>query len=151
MEEKIKLILANVGFADKYINICNAYSQFDNGMNFKKKEVFDAIHACNTVLKYSAPDKSFYEDYDFNANRVRFAMTYKYGFLECFYNVRNDENHQRVMGRFNSIAALQDIDFRSKVAHNFPVATSPEDLKSIVFSLLDLHSAVIQEMEKVLK
>jgi hypothetical protein len=117
-------------------------------MNFTKKQVEDVLSSFNANLGYDSKEKSFYKDYVFGPYNARMTMTYKYGFIECFYTFWNTENKERVRGRFNSIASMQDEDFRNKVTHNFPVATSLEDIDSILKSIIQLNSEFMAQFEK---
>ena len=148
MKELVKYILDKVSFAEKYAEICNSYKEYDNGMNFTKKQVESVLSSFNAGLVYASKDKSFYKDYVFGSYNARITMTYKYGFIECFYSLWNTENDDYVLGRFNSIASMQGEDFKSKVAHSFPVATSLEDIESILRSIVKLNSEFMEQFEK---
>jgi len=137
-----------VNFAERYAEICNSYRAYDSGMSVTKKQVETIFSALNIKFTYESKEKSFYRDYTFGSYNARLAITYKYGFIECFYTFWSSENEDRVRGRFNSIALMQDEDFRSKVAHSFPIATSLEDLESILTGLIQLNNEVIGAFEK---
>lgn len=135
--------LKNVHFSDRYIKICNEYSQYENGKDFKKNDFNDIGDDRIAKFTYMAKDKSFYQDYLFGKFNARFTFSFKYGFIECFYSFWQDNGAERIDGRFNSIAKLIDNDFESKVKHKFPIATSSEDLKAILTVLLDLNTEVM--------
>ena len=143
MEEFIKELLVAVGFAKKYGDICNSYPEYDKGMNFTKKQMEDIFMMCGFDLKYESKEKLFYKDYIIDSYNISIAITYKYGFIECFYTFLSSKSEERVRGRFNSIASIEDQDFRTKVAHNFPVATSMKDLEDILKRLMELHHEII--------
>jgi len=113
-------------------------------MTVTKDQMQEILVAGNFDAKYDSKGKSFYKDYSFGVYNVRLTMTYKYGFIECFYTLSGNE--ERITGRFNSIATMQDEDFRTKVNHNFPIATSVADLENILNGIMHLHNEFITQL-----
>lgn len=152
MEPFVKKFLVEIDFAKKYGDLCNSYTEYDGGMNFTKKQMEDVLLKFGFDLKYEPKEKCFNKDYAIGPYHViSIAMTFKYGFIECFYTFLNSKSEERVRGRFNSIASIEDEDFRTKVTHNFPVATSLTDLEDILKRIMHLHSEVIEVFEKKLQ
>jgi len=147
MKDVIVKVLKEIDFAQIYQNLCNQYNNFDNGMNFNKNEINNILNSNNISLDFSSKEKSFYKDYYLFEVTVRFTMTYKQGFIECFYTIWNEDNSNRILGRFNSIAMLQDLDFNSSVKHKFPIATSLKDLNNILTIILKLHCDFIKKLQ----
>ena len=146
MKKVVREILVQISFADRYAEICNLHKEYSSCMNVTKNQMQEILLACNFDSEYDLKGKSFHMDYSFDTYQVRLAITYKYGFIECFYTLWGNED--RISGRFNSIASMQDEDFRAKVTHNFPVATSVTDLESILKNILNLHNEFIEQFSK---
>ena len=102
----------------------------------------------NENFIYTSKDKSFYQDYNLGSYCARIAITYKYGFIECFYSFWNPNNDERFRGRFNSIASIHDEDLKNKLSHNFPIATSIEDLELILNVIIELNNEFIKNLEE---
>ncbi|MEX1003203.1 MAG: hypothetical protein WDZ35_13880 [Crocinitomicaceae bacterium] len=147
MKENIIEFLKDVDFSKKYAFICNQYSNFNEGGHFNKKDLSEIFNVLNFDLKYASHDKSFFKDYEFDSFRFRFVLTYKYGFIECFYTFFNGSDLP-FGGRLNDISEWENKNFRSEAEHNFPIATSKEDLYGILSSLFELHSALLDKIEK---
>jgi len=148
MKELFKKTLEQIRFSQKYIDVCNKFHDFDKGKNFNKNEVLEILNVFSWKLSYASKDKSFYQDYDYKYFKGRFTFTYKYGFIECFYVFWNKRTEERIRGRFNSIALIEDNDFESKVTYKFPIATSLNDLEGILKSLYKLHTNFIKTLEQ---
>lgn len=151
MKELITHILINISFAERYAKICNSYKDYDNGMNFTKKQVENILLAHGADFTYVSKEKSFYKDYIFGTYNARVTMTYKYGFVEFFYSFWATESDEYFMGRFNTIASTQDGYFSDKVDYNFPIATSLVGLENILKGLIQLNSEFVEQLGKSLQ
>lgn len=149
MEEILIEILIKIQFSEIYINLCNKYCEFDNGGKFTKKEVESEIIKRELQMIFSSKEKLFYKDYVKNNLKIRFILSYKYGFIECFYTIQSLINSEKIEGRFNTIATLQNLNFNNLVKHKFPIATSLDDLKEILGIVFDLNNNLILEIEKI--
>ena len=68
----------------------------------------------------------------------------KYGIVEAFYYLASKNNSDRfLIERFNSLSKRIKKDFDNDVKHPFPIATSVEDLKSILDTVFKLHQDFI--------
>lgn len=150
MKELIIKVLEQIQFVARYVNLCNSFKDYDSGATFKKSQIQAVINNCNRELNYSSKDKSFFQDFDLGDMNVRFLFTYKYGYIEAFYTILNKSTDERVRGRFNSIAKLNDEDFNEKVSHNFPVATDEKDLDLILRGIIELNSDFITKLKGIL-
>ncbi|MBP1618615.1 MAG: hypothetical protein H6Q14_2442 [Bacteroidetes bacterium] len=148
METITKEILIKIQFSEIYIDLCNKYCEFDNGGKFTKKEVESEIIRNELQMTFSSKEKLFYKDYVKNNLSIRFILSYKYGFIECFYTIKNLINSEKIEGRFNTIATLQNVNFNNLVKHKFPIATSLEDLKEILSTILKLHTDFIEKFKE---
>jgi hypothetical protein len=147
MKDIVIKVLKNINFAQIYQHLCNHYNNFHNGINFKKNEINNILKNNNINLDFSSNEKTFYKEYYLSEITVNFAMTYKHGFIECFYTIWNKDNSIRILGRFNSIATLQNSDFNNMVNHKFPIATSLEDLNNILEIIFKLHDDFIKNLK----
>ncbi|HMM02488.1 MULTISPECIES: hypothetical protein [unclassified Dysgonomonas] len=148
MENKLIDILNKIEFSKKYIDICNRYSDFDNGKNFQKKDILEILLMNKIDMEFSSKEKLFYKDYFISNYIIRFLFSFKYGFIECFYTIRYNDDSENISGRFNSIATLQNADFNNMVKHKFPIATSIEDLQNILNELLRIHNDFIVRLKE---
>lgn len=146
MKEFVTKILFQVNFAEKYKEICNSYANYDKGMSFSRKQVEDTLFL-GAELIYASKEKSFYKDYNIDPYTLRITITFKYGFIECFYTLWNSESEERIRGRFNSIASMQDQTFNTQVTHNFPVATSLDELEKIMKEVLKLNDEFVDQLK----
>lgn len=146
MKDLLIDILENIGFAEVYTSVCNAYSNYDEGENFKKADVLKILEELESNLDYASREKVFYQDYSISDLSIRFSFTYKFGFIECFYAISSTESEDRIRGRFNTIATLERANFREQVKHNFPIATTLNELRSILRGLLELNDKFIVEV-----
>ena len=142
MEKVIYKVLKEIHFAEKYAEICNSFSNFNNGINFRKSVIIPMLEEHNLNMTYASREKLFYTDIDHENISIRFSFSTKHGFVEAFYVFRSS-NGSRVLGRFNSIAKIEKEDFDNNVKHPFPIATSVEDLKSILDTVFKLHQDYI--------
>lgn len=149
LKETVKSALDKIQFAERYIELCNGFKDYDDGKSFKKNEVQEVLKRNGFTGNYASSDKSFFTDYVKSGTAVRHTLTYKRGFIECFYSFQNEETKERVIGRFNSIAKMEDENFDDQVLHKFPIATSLEDLEKILAELLQLHNDFMEQFEKV--
>ena len=83
-----KIILnsfSKIDFVNRYKEICNTYTDFDNGKSFKKAEVQELLHNQNLDLEYSSKEKLFLKNYRVGDLNLRFVLSYNYGFIDCMY------------------------------------------------------------------
>ena len=145
MEEIINKVLKEIHFAQRFTELCNSFPNFDNGINFRKSVIIPILQEHNMNMTYASREKLFYTDIDHKNISIRFSFSTKHGFVEAFYVFRSTDG-SRVLGRFNSIAKIENEDFDNNVKHPFPIATSVEDLKSILDTVFKLHQDFISNL-----
>ena len=59
MKDIILQAFSEIDFVYRYKEICNAYTDFDNGKSFKKGEVQELLQKLNIDLEYSSKEKLF--------------------------------------------------------------------------------------------
>jgi len=147
MSQLVKEILTRINFAEKYQEVCNKFSNLENGLTFKRLDVKKVLALCNINLCYAVNEKCFYMDYSFKDSNLRFTMSFKHGYVECFYAIWNKNDSDRVVGRFNTFATLQNPQFNDITKHKFPIATSKEELQDIIGEIWDLHNNFLTAFE----
>ena len=151
MENLIQIIkdsLGAVDFANKYIDICNDYPNFDNGQNLKKAEIKKILDSEKLAFKISGNENCFYKDYDFNSFKLRFLVGYKYGFIDALYNFWNNDSTVRILGGFKTHCESIDPNFEKKVKYRFPISTNEHMAKEIILKIIELHETFINEFSK---
>lgn len=144
MDDKIIEILNNINFTNRYIVLCNRFSDYNNGLNFTKQEML-AIIDKSIQLEFSSKEKVFFKDYLIKNFNVRFLLGYKYGFIDCRYWI--SEGDETIMnGSFREIALMEDKEFNEKVSYRFPIATSIDDLKYILNKITSLNDEFINNL-----
>ncbi len=144
MNNSVIEVLKKINFHSRYANICNNYSNYDDGKSFRKNEVDKVLKELEAVLDYSSIDKTYFKDYIFNEISIRFSFTFKYGFIEAFYFISNSVTEDRIRGRFNTIASLVDGNFSAQVNYNFPIVTNVEELTMVISNILELNNDFIK-------
>lgn len=142
--------LEQSNFSSRYINLCNDYTNVDNGATFKKNDLLRILNGLDIDLTYSSNEKLFYKDYEINDSSIRFILPFKYGFIDCSYTIWNILKEFRIGGSFANFSLMIDKAFESKVTYKFPIATSMEDLEFIVKNIIQLHGDFIGYLIKKL-
>jgi len=151
MKEAIKRTLINVNFSERYITICNKFTDFNNRKNFKKKELQEILTRMNSDLKYSSRESIFLKDYKFGNITVRIIVPFKSGLIDCTYAIWTEGFKERVNDSFFGIATIEKPDIESKVqGYKFPIATSVDELEIILKEIIELHNNFIDEYSKLL-
>lgn len=148
IEEGIKKVLKQTSFTDRYAYICNQFDNFDNGKSFKKNELTKLINSYFPDIQYSAKDKSFYKDYNLGTITIRYSVSYKHGYIENFYYIKNSNSDNFIIKRFNGISKIENNNFDKLVKYPFPIATSNEDLEIIFSKIFSIHFDFIENIKK---
>jgi hypothetical protein len=147
MENKLIMILKEINFSSSYITLCNKFSDFNNGKNFSKQEILNALTDNKIQMKFSSKEKLFFKDYFINDITIRFLFEYKFGCIDCRYWF--SKNEETIFnGSFREISLLEDKEFNEKVSYRFPIATSIDDLEDILKKLIELNNDFIMEFKE---
>ncbi|MFZ1749261.1 MAG: hypothetical protein WAU01_03685 [Saprospiraceae bacterium] len=147
MNDIILKSFSEIDFVNRYKEICNAYTDFDNGKSFKKGEVQELLQENNLDLEFSSKEKLFLKNYRFGDLNLRFILSYNYGFIDCMYTCWTDNFDFRLNESLSGMAMLIDENFESKVKYKFPIATSSSDFEKIIEELSNLHIDFIESVQ----
>ena len=148
VEPIIKKSLERADFTSLYIDLCNSYSNFDNGKNIKKADIKSFLDKEGLQYKIAGSENCFYRDYDFEKFKLRFLVGYKHGFIDALYNFWNDDFSIRVLGGFKTYCEMTDPDFDQKVKYRFPISCSESMATEIILKVLELHERFLTEFKE---
>lgn len=143
--KNIEKTLSDIGFAKRYILLCNKFSDFNNGKNFTKKDIIGIFNKDAFNMEFNSKESLFFKNYVVANLMIRFLFGYKYGFIDCRYWIL-EYNETLLNGSFREIALMEDKEFNEKVAYRFPIATSLSDLKDILDSIFNLNDDFISKI-----
>ena len=149
MKEKILIAFKKVDFSNRYMNLCNKFDDFDNGVKFHNNDVANSIAQVNGELRYSSKENLFIKDYSINEINARFILSFKYGFIDCTYAFWTEGFKERLNESLYGIALMLDRDVESKITYKFPIATNMKDLDEIVKEVLEINSEVMEYLSKL--
>ena len=64
MKRLIYNVLKEIHFAEKYVELCNSFPNFDNGINFRRSVIITMLEEHNLNMTYASREKLFYTDID---------------------------------------------------------------------------------------
>ncbi len=146
MKDIILQAFSEIDFVYRYKEICNAYTDFDNGKSFKKGEVQELLQKLNIDLEYSSKEKLFLKNYRVGDLNLRFILSYNYGFIDCMYACWTDNFAFRLNEGLGGMAVMIDNNFEDRVKYKFPIASSMADFEQILTTLFTLHMDFINKV-----
>ncbi len=144
MKDQIINALSKINFTEKYSRLCNQFSDLNEGASFTKDEVAIILAACDLIANFASKDKSFYHDIKFSDIELRLTITYKYGYIECFYTFRQ-ANQIPIGGRFNDFCEMEIEGSTRELKNKFPIAHSKSDLVEILKTISMLHKSLVEQ------
>lgn len=137
-KNEILEIFKKNNLSERYINLCNRFSNYDASKAPKKSEVLEILKEKSIDLKFLRQESSFYEDLKINKYKCRFMLGYEYGMISSFYMLWSNEN-TIFREELGEIVEELGEDFFNKVKFRYPISTSLEDLKEILDGLLAIY------------
>lgn len=138
--------LQHVDFSQRFIRLCNSYSDYDNRKNIVKSEIQELLKSWDIEFKLTASENCFYKDYKFGEIHFRFLVEYKHGFIDPKYNFWNDSLEIQILGAFQTYCEFVDPSFNEKVDYRFPISTSKEEAQTILSEIIKMHRAFLDAL-----
>ncbi len=135
--------LKSSNFTDRYIELCNNFTKYDNSYNLKLKEIRTILEDLKIDFKISGTENCFFRDYTFDNYTYRFLISYKYGFIDTMFTYWNDDGTINVRGGLKKFCEMVDPSFGQKVKYKFPIATSIQEGRAIIDAIVKLHNDYI--------
>lgn len=131
MKEKIKSILANLGFTNKFNELCDAFKESEAQCSFKSNDLkpivdkyFDNFSAYPKENLFTMTSKV----HDIN---IKFNLTYKYGYIECSFAFWNDELTEKARWNFHQLTFLEKGEEIPAFGTRYPVVKNLQDFEII--------------------
>lgn len=139
MDEKTVLnFFKKINLSERYINLCNKFSDYENSKTPKKNEILKILNEKNLNLKFSRQESLFYQDIKIKNYNFRFLLNYKYGLISSLYMLSSEK---KLIVRMNLFDASEKLDntFLDKVEYKCPITTSEIDLEKILEEILGIY------------
>jgi len=137
-KKKIIKIFKELDLSNRYIILCNKFSNYDNLKTPTKNNVLKELKRNKLDLTYSISDKLFYEEFELRNIKLRFLLFYKYGMIGALYIIWN-ENESFIDHEICNISEEIDAEFFNKVKYRYPLSTSADDLSLIFKEITAIH------------
>lgn len=139
MEKLIFETLKKINLDIEYKALCFEYNDFERAINLGKKEVEPIIKSYDPDFSYISKDRTFLKEMFFEGYTVRFFIGFKRGVIGFGYLIwKEGENHNFYKGNLHTLSKQINSEFEKKGGYNFPMATSLNDLKEILFKIFVL-------------
>ncbi|WP_282056833.1 hypothetical protein [Maribacter luteus] len=125
---------------DKYSQLCLKFNDFDNKKHPKKEDVMELLKKWDIELKYSHPDRLFYEEIKNDEIKFQLNLYTKDGIISTSYLVWN-QGVKTPIYRNGVRFICEELNPESidKLEYPYPFSASDEDLSEILDFYLNLY------------
>lgn len=125
---------------ENYSQLCQKFNGFENSKHPKKEDVLELLKKSDIEMKYSHPDRLFYEEIKTNKIKFQLNLYTKDGIISTSYLVWN-QGVKKPIYRNGVRFICEELNLESieKLEYPYPFSTSNKDLAEILVFYLDLY------------
>lgn len=125
---------------NNYSELCLKFNDFKNSKHPKKEEVLELLKKYDIQLKYSHPDRLFYEEIKTKEIKFQLNLYTKDGMISTQYMVWKQGVKKPIYNdEIRFICEELKPESIGKLEYPYPFSTSSEDLAEILDFYLDLY------------
>lgn len=151
IDEKILPILNKIGFANRYLSVCESYPYFENGVvqSYNHNNILETIKSYNDKFRYIKKEKFFKLTEKVSGFSIQFNIIIKDEVIQLVCDLKQDDIRLNMAwGTWESIVSvLMKKDFKIKPR---PCFHNHDELKEILKVIFEIYADLKKEVINML-